>query len=748
MAQTRAPRRNGWLGLGILLIAAPLLLSILWGTAFSDAAYLVLQAARELGGELLPRAGSPLLAQTPLVLAALATGGRFAPQVALVLGALGWGAAGIVVLLALRAAGRPLAAVFAAVLLVVNPLVLTTAGTHSAWIVALGWAALALTVLPIPAPVWLKTLLVILLLAIDFEPATILFALALPAIDVYKGRGGWLSFALVAAAVFLWGAFIIPRGGGFATADARMWLSSAYDSLLREQLSWLFLPFVAAGLWDVWTWQRGETSQAKAQEGQQFMALLLLWPLVGVATGGTQARFVLAAAVVVLAGLGAAWLARSGERGARSGERGAALLLPLLILAPLLLVSLAGVRQLYRARPLAQAALQDQAAAWLRENSAAGATLYAPPRTGYLAGRDTAPALLEEMDAGRIDNVYAQLLAAVPDYVVAENALAWDYVTRTRWFQERYEEQARFENGYAAQSPLVIWAYTPSAFDEGQREEITAVVDDRFALVGSRFEPQVLVPGQDIYLTLYLEALQPVAHGFISGVHLAAPDGWVWAWREERTPRSLSGELWQVGQVIPERIRLLTTDDVPTGAYDLQVFWRAADEKNNWPIVRESDGAVMDRLSLGYVTVPPDVDTAGATAVDAQFGEGIRLGSYEMGAPQRGEPWTVTLFWEALSTPAADYTVFVHLLDGDGQLVAAHDGMPAGGLFPTAAWPAGVTIADSHQLALPQDLAPGSYQVKVGLYLLETGERLAARDSAGVEQAERSLPLATVEILP
>ena len=100
----------------------------------------------------------------------------------------------------------------------------------------------------------------------------------------------------------------------------------------------------------------------------------------------------------------------------------------------------------------------------------------------------------------------------------------------------------------------------------------------------------------------------------------------------------------------------------------------------------------------------------------------------------------MTLFWDSLKPPDQDFTVFVHLLDENGQIVASHDGMPMENRFPTRAWKQGQIISDRHRLDLPASLEPGSYQVNVGLYLLETGERLPVWDADGVEQIRSRLP--------
>jgi hypothetical protein len=748
--------------LGIFLFLVPLLLSLLWGAALSDGAYQVLGVAQNLGGDLAPAFGSQLLTQAPLYVGLLAVAGRFAPQVALVFGALGWSVTAVAVFAALRATGQPLAAVMTALLLALNPLIVLTAGTASSWVLALGWLAAALTVLPPPGErpggVWIKTLLLFLLLGLHFTAATIIFALALLVIDVTRGRAGWLPFVLVAAAAFVWGFWAIPNFGNFEVIDLASWRQQGAALLINEQLLWLYVPFVVTGVWGLTVnsqqstvnnqWPTVNSQQSTITDQLWSVGLMVFWAGTAVVARDSLAPLLAAFTGLLLAGFGAAWMAHKilAYGVLAEDEQRASRLVPALVVTPLLLLALVLLWQIGRGRSAAQEVLQEQAAAWLRENSEAEATLYALPRVGFLAGRPTMPALVDQITDATIDDVYDLLLGQAPDYVVSENSFAWDYVTRTTWFKDRYQARAQFENGYAPDAPVTIWGYTPTPFDDGEEESLVAVVDDRFALVGYQFEPRVIAPGDDVYLTLYLEALQRVDHGFVTGVHLSTPDGWVWAWREERTPRTLPGQWWEPGQVIPERIRLITTDDIPTGAYDLQVFWRAGDEKSNWPIVRDGDENVLDRIFLGFVVAPPAVDTTGATTADARFGETIRLDSFQYAEPVPGEPWEVTLFWEALERPAKDYTVFVHLLDGDGQIAASHDGMPLEDRFPTSAWRPGMIIPDKHTLALPADLAPGEYQFNTGLYLLETGERLPVWDSAGLEQVERSLPLAAVEV--
>jgi 4-amino-4-deoxy-L-arabinose transferase-like glycosyltransferase len=76
----------------------------------------------------------------------------------------------------------------------------------------------------------------------------------------------------------------------------------------------------------------------------------------------------------------------------------------------------------------------------------------------------------------------------------------------------------------------------------------------------------------------------------------------------------------------------------------------------------------------------------------------------------------VTLVWQALEDVDLAYTVFVHLLGPDGRVIAGHDGEPAGGARPTTGWLPGEYVLDSHELAVPAGLLPGTYEVEAGMY--------------------------------
>ncbi|MCL4545081.1 MAG: hypothetical protein M1118_10875 [Chloroflexi bacterium] len=106
-----------------------------------------------------------------------------------------------------------------------------------------------------------------------------------------------------------------------------------------------------------------------------------------------------------------------------------------------------------------------------------------------------------------------------------------------------------------------------------------------------------------------------------------------------------------------------------------------------------------------------------------------------------GDTIDVALLWRALHPTTAPYTVFVHLLNASGQLVATGDGLPDFGAAQTDTLLPGSQVSDVHALALPSTLPPGTYRLTAGLYNHATGVRLAT--TAG----ETDVTLGTVDVL-
>ena len=141
---------------------------------------------------------------------------------------------------------------------------------------------------------------------------------------------------------------------------------------------------------------------------------------------------------------------------------------------------------------------------------------------------------------------------------------------------------------------------------------------------------------------------------------------------------------------------------------------------------------------------PVRLALADATPVDARWEDQIRLRAYRLGSDEDGQvnvapgdTLVLTLFWELLRTPFADYTVFVHLLGPNGDIVAQRDSQPLRGSYPTSAWGADEIILDRYVIIVPADALAENYTMAVGLYDANTGARLPVRPGPSQSPGDR-----------
>ncbi|MCA9975247.1 MAG: hypothetical protein KC413_05835, partial [Anaerolineales bacterium] len=95
---------------------------------------------------------------------------------------------------------------------------------------------------------------------------------------------------------------------------------------------------------------------------------------------------------------------------------------------------------------------------------------------------------------------------------------------------------------------------------------------------------------------------------------------------------------------------------------------------------------------------------------------------------------TIQLTWQ-LNAPLPTHTIFVHLLDANGQLLTQADGDPLAGSYPFTAWETGEVVFDVRRAA-----AVDAVQVLVGVYDWTTGERLTAVTPSTAVTPETAVP--------
>ncbi len=192
--------------------------------------------------------------------------------------------------------------------------------------------------------------------------------------------------------------------------------------------------------------------------------------------------------------------------------------------------------------------------------------------------------------------------------------------------------------------------------------------------------------------------------------------------------------------------QIWTGPDTPAGLYLLRfgLFNPRTEERlplttaDNQPAGDQIIGAPFYVLKDGVDPRRPDVP------LPATLGENIRLLGYSPPHPLAQLPPTglnLTLYWQATGPIAADYTVFVQLLDAQNRVVSQVDAQPLAGLYPTSRWQPGEVLVSQLTLPAPPDGLQGEYRLVTGMYDLATGSRLPALDANGQPLADNMIVL-------
>ena len=296
---------------------------------------------------------------------------------------------------------------------------------------------------------------------------------------------------------------------------------------------------------------------------------------------------------------------------------------------------------------------------------------------------------------------------------------------------------------------------TATADEQAETRPVGAVFANALELIGYENDTDVVVPGQRLRVRLYWRAVgspdtrpDPLARLQVTdeqGNVLVSDTRW--------PVPSMPPSVWAPGAVYVTRMTVHMPAEGLVGRLDLRVGTLSKDKESYFPVRDASgspyeDSSIIIKNLIGVGTVVKVRADGVPNPRREVFASTLALRGFELPDDRvsRGDVVPVSLYWEVLEKPVADYTVFVHVLNDDGELITQCDRPPGGGTAPTSTWQVGEVLRDTYPLPIPSDASAGIYTVRVGMYTWPSLERLPI-SMDGVSVGD-SIDLGSIQIQP
>jgi hypothetical protein len=275
-----------------------------------------------------------------------------------------------------------------------------------------------------------------------------------------------------------------------------------------------------------------------------------------------------------------------------------------------------------------------------------------------------------------------------------------------------------------ALATTVLPAYAgPQVYEGGIDHPLDVRFGDALQLAGySTPQPLDPKPGDAIQIDLYWRALAPIPRNYATDMAAIDAQSHL-TWKELSAPDEGRAPMpaWPPGQIVRDRHRITARPEM-VGSQTLLLSVIDPMPPGNHLRAATSTGQRLenDTATLGRFLILAAIP-APAVKDNVSFQDHLQLVGHSL--VQTQGQLHVVLDWKATGSASKDYTVFVHMVAPNGDLVAQHDGQPAGGAFPTSLLAPGAEVPDPHVLDVSR-LPAGKYQLEIGLYDLASGARL------------------------
>ncbi|MCS7002314.1 MAG: hypothetical protein NZ518_05630, partial [Dehalococcoidia bacterium] len=262
----------------------------------------------------------------------------------------------------------------------------------------------------------------------------------------------------------------------------------------------------------------------------------------------------------------------------------------------------------------------------------------------------------------------------------------------------------------------------PAAVGAPQRP-VGARVGDYLRLDGVDILRDGAIPtvgvGETLEVRLWWTVLAAPPENYTTFVHLVGPTGALIAQSDARPGGDFyPSQRWRAGERLVDRHVVAVPASAAAQLATVHVGAYGTDLRR-LPVGNETTAIVgMARVTRPVLAQPdaPPPDGAIWPGVGALAGVGFW--------PSEGR---LRLFWQAERATDSPLTLFVHVVNRGGALVAQADGPPAGGLLPTTSWLPGERIVDERRVDLSR-LGAGPHSVVIGWYDPVTGRRAPLAD--------------------
>ena len=214
------------------------------------------------------------------------------------------------------------------------------------------------------------------------------------------------------------------------------------------------------------------------------------------------------------------------------------------------------------------------------------------------------------------------------------------------------------------------------------------------------------VAGESIPLSLYWRAKNKIDHNKTINVSINNHN----IDSTEPVQGNYNTSLWSVNENIIDHRSIKIPKNMKSGEYNLKINSTTDNNKNSHTTI-----STINIVSTNRIWTTPFAEQK----TNFTFGNMLQMVGYNINYDETPQI-DIELHWKCIRETNSNYKIFIHAYNEDGTLVTQNDSQPIQNTYPTSLWIPDEYVLDTHTLTLES----GKYDLEIGLYIPDTGERL------------------------